>query len=99
MSTDLFFNGIDGSTGDYDLPPLSSAEIASIARGEKLDPAHFQDLKRRRFLDQTSKDHYGLVAGADPTKLEESGWGVVFARDADPAIRETLGELLEHRRE
>ena len=98
MSEELHFNGVDGSTGDYDLPPLTSREIATIARGEKLDPAHFQDLKRRRFLDQTSKDHYGLVAGADPTKLEESGWGVVFPENANPAIREALGELLEHRR-
>ena len=34
----LHFNGINGATGDYLLPPLSPAEIVQIARGEGIDP-------------------------------------------------------------
>lgn len=37
--------------------------------------------------------------GVNPGKLEEAGWGVVFARGADPAIRAALAPLLQWRRE
>jgi hypothetical protein len=97
-SDQLIFNGINGASGGYLLPPMSPRDISKVAQGEQLDPAHLAELRQR--WEQISQPHYGvreLVAG-DATKLSRSGWGVIFAYDADPAIREALQPLLDHRR-
>ncbi len=41
----LCFNGIDGASGEYLLPPLSASDVASLARGERLDADHLAELK------------------------------------------------------
>lgn len=92
----LFFNGINGASGDYLLPPMMLETISKIAQGEELDKQHIAELKLRRERD--TEAHLGLMEGVDPKNLAETGWGVIFAHDADPAIREALSELLEHRR-
>ncbi len=93
----LIFNGIDGATGEYLLPALTTRDISKIAQGEKLDPAHLQDLMQRRLQAQA---HFGVreLLGGDATQLASTGWGVVFAHDADPAIREALAPLLGRRK-
>ncbi len=96
---ELFFNGIDGKTGGYLLPPMSSQDLSKIARGESLDENHLVELKS--WYERTSQKHFGPKEGVDPKKLEESGWGVLFAfedRDRVPAIQEALSELLVLRR-
>ena len=78
MSTDLLvFNGIDGASGEYLLPPLLPQEISKIAQGEKLDLAHLSELRWR--YQQATQAHLGVKEGVDPTNLAESGWGVIFA--------------------
>ena len=91
----LFFNGLDLTSGDYLLPPMAPADVSRWARGERFDPQHLSELKWR--YSQATEGHYGVKEGVDPKKLEETGWGVIFACDADPAIREALSELLTHR--
>ena len=39
----------------------------------------------------------GVHEGVDPRNLEDSGWGVIFAHDAEPAIAEALQPLLQLR--
>lgn len=94
----LIFNGVDGASGDYLLPPLTPEQVSKIAQGEGFDETHLRELQHRRRL---AKTHLGPKEGVDPKKLEESGWGIIFAfadQDRVPAVKEALGELLQHRR-
>ena len=100
MSREVVFNGIDGASGAYLLPPMSPADISRIARGEELDAAHLKELKA--WYGHLTRGQLGPEEGVDPRNLGESGWGIVFAyRDQDrvPALKEALGELLGHRQE
>ncbi len=93
----LVFNGIDASTGEYLLPAMTPAEVAALARGQPLPAAdHLRELRWRQR--QGSQTRLGPREGVDARDLAQAGWGVIFARDADPAVREALGELLDHRR-
>lgn len=95
-SQSLVFNGVNGATGEYLLPPLTNAQVARIARGERLDDQHRKDLQVRHFMQ--TQPTYHMVAGRDPKDLGQTGWGVIFAKDADPAVRDALARLLDHRR-
>ncbi|HEY7035626.1 MAG TPA: hypothetical protein VH482_30070 [Thermomicrobiales bacterium] len=92
----LVFNGINGATGEYLLPPLTPAAISQLAQGFGLDDEQEQELAGRHFGAQPS---FAVKEGVDPKDLAQTGWGVVFAHDADPALKDALGELLTHRAE
>jgi len=96
--SELVFNGIDGSSGGYLLPPLTPAIISAVVRGESQDPALLGELKRRHEL-ATAGGHFGLIGGIDATDLSETGWGVIFPHNASPALQEALSELIAWRRE
>src|SRR4051794_8791806 len=93
----MIFNGIDGASGDYLLPPLAPHDLAALVQGQPLDEQHLVELKW--WYRRVTQAHLGPVEGVDPNNLADTGWGVIFAHDADPAIRDALGELLEHRRQ
>lgn len=92
----LNVNGLDGATGQYLLPPLPPKVVADIARGQQRDAKEIQDLVL--WWERIRQAHFAPMEGVDPTNLAEAGWAVIFAHNADPAIREALSPLLEHRR-
>ena len=93
----LSFNGINGATGEYEMPSMPAEDLARIACGQVFDAQHLAELRWRR--EQDSQSHFGVKEGVDPKKLEETGWGVIFAHGADPAVREALSPLLKLRKE
>jgi len=92
----LHINGIDGASGEYLLPPLPSDIVARVAGGERLEKEELDELKARRKA--ATEAYLGVIAGVDPLKLAESGWGVIFPHDIEPDVREALRPLLERRR-
>jgi hypothetical protein len=97
LTNELYFNGIDGASGDYLLPPLTPEQLAKIAQGEDFDPIEISELKKKDLHVKGLEPDYAPIEGVDPKNLAETGWGVIFAYNADPAIKEALKELLAHR--
>ena len=98
----LVFNGIDGRTGDYLLPPIGVAQLARLALGHCLSAPERDEVDLRIGADID----YPLKEGEDPDDLAQAGWAVVFpfarkgseAAAHQAAIREALGPLLARRR-
>jgi hypothetical protein len=92
----LTFNGVNGSSGTYLLPRQSLEELARLAMDRTtIEKEHADDLRAREQQRQAS---YATRMGVDERDLAEAGWGAIFTYDADPAIREALRPLLDHRR-
>jgi hypothetical protein len=90
----LYFNGIDGDTGQYALPPMTGNELSSFIRQES-QPENLAELRYR--YEETTKKTMGVRDGIDPKQLDQTGWGVIFSANANPAIKEALTGLLELR--
>lgn len=89
------FNGIDGATGSYLLPPMTAHALVGLAQGR--DPDEIQTEATQRF-EASQQANYAPREDVDPKNLAESGWGIIFAHDEDPALREALQPLVLHRK-
>ena len=97
----LYFNGINGATGRYNLEPMPAAALSQAALGiaprQPDDKAHLDELKRR--FQRDTEAHYAPKEGVNPKNLAETGWGAIFAFGADPAVHEALSPLLKLRKQ
>lgn len=101
----LALNGVNAASGEYLESPMTTQEIAAVARGETTpapaekpkDDTHAEAMQE--WLQFLSEDHLGPKEGVDPKKLSEAGWGIIFAHDTEPAVAEALTGLLKHRQE
>jgi hypothetical protein len=98
----VVFSGVDAATGAYAHPPIAIGDVLGIASGPQ--PLAAQTQEREHLLElsflnrQAAEVAFAPIEGIDRNDLSEAGWGIVFAQDADPAVREALAPLLEHRR-
>jgi hypothetical protein len=89
----VLLNGVDGASGKYFHPALSSQEIVRLAlhaaagAGRATGPEPWRQ--------QRLRDHLGEEI--DPADLASAGWAAIFSQGADPEIREALEPLLRHR--
>jgi hypothetical protein len=88
------FNGIDGATGEYLMPPLTPRLLADVARRE---PRYFLPDLRKQGPAPGPRDK-GPCEGVDARDLGQTGWGVIFASSVTAADREALAPLLTLRR-
>jgi hypothetical protein len=87
-------NGVCADTG-RPLPELETGDIEKLveAEGERPLPERLSQSRA-----ESMAPTFGMLGELDPNNLTQSGWGIIFAADADPKIKESLRPLLEHRR-
>ena len=89
---ELCFNGLNCVTGHYGIAPVTGADLMALIRGDK-KPDNLEELQSK-----STPRSLPVAADNDPTRIDQTGWAVIFARDADPAIIEALDPLLALRR-
>jgi hypothetical protein len=92
----IVFNGINGVTGAYSMPPLTPKQFSAGILGTPTDDPDTKGLIS--WFEQRQQGHFGIKEGSDPEKLEESGWGAVFPANTNPAVVDALRPLLDWRK-
>jgi len=91
-------NGINGVTGNYDVAPIAIEDLVRGLKGippAEAAPEHV--VVRGQKLRQPSFAR-ALPWGIEPHDIKRAGWAVVFHKDEQPAVRQALRPLIDHRR-
>ncbi|AUX39641.1 hypothetical protein SOCE26_010360 [Sorangium cellulosum] len=92
----LYFNGIDGDTGQYLTPPLALSDAIPLASPAPDDRG--VAYTRARSLSLLTRVFKGLPPEVDPLAPSSAGWAIVFPDSAPAELRKALEPLIEHRR-
>ena len=92
----IYFNGIDGVSGKYLVPPMDFSIASLLIRGGQTDKQTESWLRRiARIIGEV---HLGLPFDVSPEIVEQAGWAIVFHEKEDPAVKQALEKLVAHRR-
>lgn len=96
----LIFNGIDETTSEYDLPPLTVTQLAAHLRA-RFNARSFRRLKleARRQPAEILSSKGEPASWVDPMDLASAGWSVLFAPGCEKVAQEALRPLLKLRQE
>ncbi len=99
MSEELFFNGIDATTGEPLFPPITDDLLASIITKEERNSEQEQELASwwERYAGPNAVT-MRAEEGTDYRDLSSAGWGVIFPYDVDEEIVDALRPLLDWRK-
>ncbi len=92
----LYFNGVNGTTGQYDLEPMPIDKFAEIIFEQPLPADKHAAGFYKTFIES---EDFGLADDRDPKEIGQAGWGVIFAHDEDPDIIAALEPLRNLRKE
>jgi hypothetical protein len=93
---DIYFNGVNGVTGEYIAAPLSLEELAHLIKTEPVDKAHADRMARTAANLRSAS--FGLPFGMEPSDIRQTGWAIVFHTDEAAAVKDALAPLIAHRR-
>ena len=95
-SKKIYLNGIDATTGQYLMGPMTLKRAARLAKGEPVEPEVIQRFKD--FLSDLLSIEFGTGLGlAQETDLVHTGWGIVFHQAESNAVKQALQPLIDHR--
>lgn len=97
-SQTLYFNGINGWTGNYSIPPLTYEQLSNIIQEEPTDKKYKNWFKNKH--QKLTTPSFGIPEWIqrDVNNLNKTGWSIVFHEQEDEAVKKALEPLIEHRR-
>ncbi len=92
----IYLNGIDATTGQYLVAPMTVKRAVKLAKGENVEPDvsdWFEAIIRK-----LSTIHLGVGLGLEAeTDPVQAGWGIVFHQLESETVKKAFQPLIDHR--